>query len=97
MNDPLDVDLRDGELENEILLLTDLMVAASQSSGALNEAMIDAVLFSADDSEVSPQIEHPESTATDSQAPTGDLRRRSRPPIIPPPRTPETPLTAIQR
>jgi len=49
MIDPLDVDLRDGELETEIRLLTDLMVAASQCPGPLTQTIIDEVLSSSDE------------------------------------------------
>ena len=57
MIDPFDVDLRDGELETEIRLLTDLMVAASQCPGPLNQTIIDEVLSSSDD--LDQQVESP--------------------------------------
>ena len=44
MNNRLDVDLDDHELTAEILLLTDLMIAASQSPQPLSQAVIDACL-----------------------------------------------------
>jgi len=44
MNNRLDVDLDDHELTAEILLLTDLMIAASQSPQSLSQAAIDACL-----------------------------------------------------
>jgi hypothetical protein len=44
MHTGLDVDLDDHELTAEILLLTDLMIAASQSTHPLSQAAIDACL-----------------------------------------------------
>jgi hypothetical protein len=44
MRDPFDIDLHDDELDNEILLLTQLMVAASESDRTLSQAAIDSVL-----------------------------------------------------
>ena len=44
MNNGFDVDLDDPELRTEILLLTDLMIAASQSIQPLSQEVIDACL-----------------------------------------------------
>ena len=44
MNNGFDVDLDDPELRTEILLLTDLMIAASESTQPLSQAVIDACL-----------------------------------------------------
>lgn len=44
MHSPLDVDLDDSDLISEIALLTDLMVAASESPGPLDLSAIDAAL-----------------------------------------------------
>jgi hypothetical protein len=44
MTDPLDVDLQDCELTAEIALVTDLMVAASESEQHLSQACIDDIL-----------------------------------------------------
>lgn len=44
MNDCFDVDLDDHELRTEIRLLTDLMIAASESTQPLSQAVIDACL-----------------------------------------------------
>lgn len=44
MTDELDVDLQDPELIAEILLVGDLMVAASESSTALSQDVIDHIL-----------------------------------------------------
>jgi len=44
MRTGLDVDLDDHELTAEILLLTDLMIAASQSGRPLSQTVIDACL-----------------------------------------------------
>ena len=62
MIDPFDVDLRDGELEAEIRLLTDLMVAASECPGPLNQTTIDEVLSSSD------QVDQQADQQVDSQA-----------------------------
>ena len=47
MSSGFDVDLDDHELNAEILLLTDLMIAASQSCQPLSQAVIDACLAKA--------------------------------------------------
>lgn len=44
MTDELDVDLQDPELIAEILLVADLMVAATASATHLSEAAIDDIL-----------------------------------------------------
>lgn len=44
MSDTLDVDLQDGEQSDEIELLAELMVLASESSGALELRAIDETL-----------------------------------------------------
>ena len=44
MNEVLDVDLDDHELIGEILLLTELMIAASESRQPLSQAIIDGWL-----------------------------------------------------
>jgi hypothetical protein len=44
VNDALDVDLQDPELVSEILLVSELMVAASASSEPLSQAAIDDIL-----------------------------------------------------
>jgi len=44
MKDPFDIDLHDDELDAEILLLTNLMVAASESDRRLSQAAIDTIL-----------------------------------------------------
>jgi len=44
VNNGFDVDLDDHELRSEILLLTDLMIAASESTQPLSQAVIDACL-----------------------------------------------------
>jgi hypothetical protein len=44
MTNRLDVDLDDHELTAEIVLLTNLMVAAAQSPRPLSQAVIDACL-----------------------------------------------------
>jgi len=44
VNDGFDVELDDHELRTEILLLTDLMIAASDSTQPLSQAVIDACL-----------------------------------------------------
>ena len=44
MNDRLDVDLEDDQLMAEIDLVTELMIAAAESSGHLEQASIDAIL-----------------------------------------------------
>jgi hypothetical protein len=44
MHTGLDVDLDDHELTAEIVLLTDLMIAASQSGQPLSQTVIDAYL-----------------------------------------------------
>jgi hypothetical protein len=44
MHDPFDIDLHDDELDAEILLLTHLMVAASESDRPLSQAAIDNIL-----------------------------------------------------
>ena len=43
-NNGFDVDLDDHELSAEILLLTDLMIAASESTQPLSGAVLDACL-----------------------------------------------------
>jgi hypothetical protein len=45
MADAFDVDLEDPELLAEILLLADLIVAASESAEPLGQAVIDAILW----------------------------------------------------
>jgi hypothetical protein len=47
--DPLDVVIHDPELEGEITLLTDLIVAVAQASVPLDQDAIDAVLLSPTD------------------------------------------------
>jgi hypothetical protein len=44
VTDELDVDLNDPELIAEIILVTDLMVAGSESAGALSQTTIDTLL-----------------------------------------------------
>jgi hypothetical protein len=44
MSDTLDVDLQDDEQSDEIQLLAELMVLASECSGALDERTIDETL-----------------------------------------------------
>jgi hypothetical protein len=44
MNDPLDVNLHDMELIDEIQLYGDLMVMASESVGPLDQGVIDRAL-----------------------------------------------------
>ena len=44
MNDALNVDLEDDELNDEIGLVTDLMVEAARSEEALDQRTIDAIL-----------------------------------------------------
>lgn len=44
MNDALDVNLHDTELRNEIQLVADLMVVASESCGPMDQRLIDQVL-----------------------------------------------------
>jgi hypothetical protein len=44
MTDPLDVDLQDDELNSEIWLTADLMVAAAESACVLDQARIDQIL-----------------------------------------------------
>lgn len=44
MNTGFDVELDDHELRTEILLLTELMIAASESTQPLSQAVIDACL-----------------------------------------------------
>jgi hypothetical protein len=44
MNDALDVDLQDAELIAEIQLIADLMVVASESSGAVSQRVLDETL-----------------------------------------------------
>ena len=88
MTDPFDVDLRDGELETEIHLLTDFMVAASQCPGTMTQSIIDAVLFGDDEVDHDDrQPERSQGTGPDSPTPTGDLRSQPRP-VIPVPRSP---------
>jgi hypothetical protein len=48
VTDELDVDLNDPELIAEIILVTDLMVAGSESAGALSQTTIDTLLTTAD-------------------------------------------------
>ncbi len=45
MTDAFDVELEDPELFAEILLLTDLMAAASKSGRPLDQAAIDSILL----------------------------------------------------
>lgn len=45
MTDVLDVDLHDSELIDEIQLVADLMVAASENAEPLSQAAIDAILW----------------------------------------------------
>jgi hypothetical protein len=45
MNDALDVPLHDAEQIEEIQLVADLMIAASRSDSALNQAAVDALLL----------------------------------------------------
>jgi hypothetical protein len=47
--DPLDVVVHDPELEGEITLLTDLIVAVAQASVPLDQAAIDDILLSPSD------------------------------------------------
>jgi len=47
--DPLDVVIHDPELEGEITLLADLIVAVAQASVPLDQDAIDAVLLSPTD------------------------------------------------
>jgi hypothetical protein len=44
MTDGLDVELQDQELENEIQLVAELMVAAGQSDDPLSQEAVDAIL-----------------------------------------------------
>ena len=44
MNDVLDVDLQDPEQVAEIVLVSELMIAASQSEQPLSQAEIDRIL-----------------------------------------------------
>ena len=44
MRDVLDIDLHDHQLGDEILLLTSLMVVASEATQPLSQAIIDACL-----------------------------------------------------
>jgi hypothetical protein len=44
MTDPLDVDLKDAELSDEIALVSELMVAAAESPTRLTQAQVDAIL-----------------------------------------------------
>ena len=44
MNDALDIDLDDGDLTEEIALVAELMVAAAESPGHLDQARVDLLL-----------------------------------------------------
>ena len=44
MNDALDIDLDDGDLHEEIALVAELMVAAAESPGHLDQARVDLLL-----------------------------------------------------
>lgn len=85
MPDPLDVDLQDDDLVAEILLLTDLMVTASQSEGPLPRPVIDRVLgvsVGADPTE--PRAPATDFASPDPAVPTaGDTHRRALPPTVP--------------
>ena len=45
MTDPLDLELEDAELSDEIALVAELMVVASASETALSQARIDGILL----------------------------------------------------
>jgi hypothetical protein len=90
MHDPFDIDLHDDELGAEILLLTHLMVAASDSAGPLSQAAIDAILTNPATGEAPAQ----QSDATERGVPTqltptaGGAGNDEQPsPIVPEPRT----------
>ena len=90
MHDPLDVDLQDDDLVAEILLLTDLMVTASQSEGPLPQSVIDTILGAS----VAIDPTDPRAPATRSASPgqavptAGDTTHRPAPrPTVPLPRT----------
>ena len=42
--DPFDISLHDHELHEEVVLCAQLIIAASESSGPLDQAQIDAIL-----------------------------------------------------
>jgi len=44
MNDQLDIGLEDNQLMAEIHLVTDLMIAAVESEGPLEQAVVDGIL-----------------------------------------------------
>jgi hypothetical protein len=44
MNDALDIDLDDSDLHEEIALVAELMVAAAESPGHLDQARVDLLL-----------------------------------------------------
>jgi hypothetical protein len=48
VTDPLDVDLQDAELEDEIRLVAELMAAAASARDRLSQARIDELLEEAD-------------------------------------------------
>ena len=48
MTDPLDVELQDPELREEILLVAELMAAAAAATTHLSQARIDELLGEAD-------------------------------------------------
>ena len=46
MTDPLDIDLQDAELVDEIALVTELMAAAAQAPDQLSQDAVDGILRS---------------------------------------------------
>jgi len=87
MHDPFDIDLHDDELGAEILLLTQLMVAASESAGPLSQAAIDAILTSPTTGGAAAHHSNDPGTPDTLAATTGDSDIEPPSHIIPEPRT----------
>lgn len=49
MNDQLDVDIHDVDMLNEIEMMTNLIIATSESAGPLRQNQIDIILGVSDD------------------------------------------------
>jgi len=88
MRDPFDIDLHDDELGAEILLLTHLMVAASESPGQLSQAAIDAILINPATGSAAAYTDNDRGTPEKEAPTTGDSDDEPPSPIVPEPRTP---------
>ena len=88
MKDPFDIDLHDHELDAEILLLTQLMVVASESDRRLSQAAIDTILMNPTTGGATHHIQPTGRGTPDTRVPApGDSHDALPSPSVPRPRT----------